>query len=52
MQKLQTSKVLIRQNCFTTKGHEGFAKAHKATFEVFNSNLGFYGKPSDLDGFD
>jgi hypothetical protein len=42
--------VLIRQNCFTTKGHEGFAKVHKVTFEVFNSNLHFYAKTSDLEG--
>jgi hypothetical protein len=52
MQNLQTSKVLIRRNCFTKKGHKGFTKEYKIIFEVFNSNLSFYAKTSDLDGFD
>jgi len=53
MQKLQTSKVLIRQNCFAPKGTTRFHKGRKVTFwGIYLATLHFYAKTSDLDGFD
>jgi hypothetical protein len=52
MENLHTSKVLIRRNCFTTKGHEGFAKDAKQPLRSLILTSAFMHKHSDLEGFD